>query len=112
LHLKRPLVLVDEAHNAKSDLSMALLARINPLAVIEYTATPAANSNILVSVTAQELKDEEMIKLPIQLQSHASWQQAVSASIQTRAQLEQLAHKEADYIRQLSYSKRKIKMVK
>jgi len=99
LYLKRPLVLVDEAHNAKSDLSMELLARINPLAVIEYTATPAANSNILVSVTAQELKDEEMIKLPIQLQSHASWQQAVSASIQTRAKLEQLAHKEPDYIR-------------
>jgi len=99
LHLSRPLVLVDEAHNAKSDLSMELLARINPLAVIEYTATPAANSNILVSVTAQELKDEEMIKLPIQLQTHASWQQAVSASIQTRAQLEQRAYQEPDYIR-------------
>jgi len=99
LHMNRPLVLVDEAHNAKSDLSMELLTRLNPLAVIEYTATPAANSNILVAVTAQELKDEEMIKLPIQLQQHASWQQAVSASIHTRAQLEQLSHKEPDYIR-------------
>jgi len=99
LHLKQPLVLIDEAHNAKSPLSMELLERINPACVIEYTATPAANSNILVSVSAQELKDEQMIKLPIHLQSHNSWQQAVSASIQTRARLEKLSHKEPDYIR-------------
>jgi len=99
LHLKQPLVLIDEAHNAKSPLSIELLKRINPACVIEYTATPAANSNILVSVSAQELKDEQMIKLPIHLQAHASWQQAVSASLQTRARLEQLSHKEADYIR-------------
>jgi len=99
LHLKQPLVLIDEAHNAKSPLSVELLGRINPSCVIEYTATPAANSNILVSVSAQELKDEKMIKLPIHLQAHNSWQQAVSASIQTRVKLEKLSHKEANYIR-------------
>jgi len=101
LYVERPLVLVDEAHNAKSELSMEVLKRVNPRAVIEYTATPANNSNIIESVSAQDLKDEEMIKLPVVLQEHDSWQQAIAASIQTRARLEQAADKESDYIRPL-----------
>jgi len=101
LHIQRPLVLVDEAHNAKSPLSMEVLRRVNPRAVIEYTATPADNSNLIESVSAQDLKDEEMIKLPIVFAAHDSWQQAIAASIQTRAKLEQAANKETDYLRPL-----------
>jgi len=101
LNIQRPLVLVDEAHNAKSDLSMEVLRRINPAAVIEYTATPARNSNVIQSVTAAQLKAEHMIKLPIMFASHLDWQAAVSHSIQTRARLERVAHKDADYIRPL-----------
>jgi len=99
LHVQRPLVLVDEAHNAKSKLSMEVLLRVNPRAVIEYTATPADNSNLIESVSAQDLKDEEMIKLPIVFTAHDTWQQAISASIQTRARLEQAAREETDTIR-------------
>jgi len=101
LHVQRPLVLVDEAHNAKSDLSMEVLKRVNPRAVIEYTATPANNSNLIESVSAQDLKDEEMIKLPIVFTAHDRWQQAIAASIQTRAKLEQAANQETDYLRPL-----------
>jgi len=101
LHVQRPLVLVDEAHNAKSDLSFEVLRRVNPAAVIEYTATPAKNSNVIDSVTAAQLKAEEMIKLPIEFATHADWQAAVTASIQTRARLEQVAARDADYIRPL-----------
>src|SRR3546814_11871706 len=65
LHIHRPLMVVDEAHNAVTGLSREMQARVNPSAIVEFTATPRFDSNILHSVTAQELKQEEMNKLPI-----------------------------------------------
>jgi type III restriction enzyme len=70
LALARPLLLVDEAHNAQSPLSVEVMRRIAPACIIEFTATPASNSNILHSVSAAELKAEEMIKLPVMLTEH------------------------------------------
>lgn len=99
LHLHRPLVIVDEAHNASSDLSFEVLQRVNAACVIEYTATPASGSNILHNVSASELKAEEMIKLPIMLTEHKTWEEAVGDSIRTRDKLEELAQKDKDYIR-------------
>ena len=99
LHWFRPLVIIDEAHNAKSALSVEVLKRVNADCVIEYTATPAANSNVLLSVSAMELKAEEMIKLPIFFSEHVSWEQAVTASIQSRQRLEEIAREDDDYIR-------------
>ena len=55
----------DEAHNYSTDLSFDITKILRPPAVIELTATPASNSNVLVKVTAEELHREEMIKLPI-----------------------------------------------
>jgi type III restriction enzyme len=99
LHIHRPLMIVDEAHNAVTGLSREMQARVNPCAIIEFTATPRFNSNILHSVSAQELKAAEMIKLPIILAEHDSWQTAVSGAIAGRAALEKAAKEEADYIR-------------
>lgn len=99
LNWHRPLVIVDEAHNAKTDLSFEVLKRVNAACVIEYTATPAKNSNVILSIGAAELKAEEMIKLPILLNCHNSWAEAVIGAIQTRAKLENLANKDKDYIR-------------
>ena len=99
LHWHRPLVIVDEAHNAKSKLSVEVLNRVNAACIVEYTATPARNSNVIHSVSAAELKAEEMIKLPIILSDHVSWEQAVAASIQTRQKLEEIAIEDDDYIR-------------
>lgn len=99
LHWHRPLVIVDEAHNAKSKLSVEVLNRVNADCIVEYTATPAKNSNVIHSVSAAELKAEEMIKLPIILSDHMSWEQAITASIQTRQKLEELALKDDDYLR-------------
>ena len=87
LHLHRPLMIVDEAHNAVTGLTREMQMRVNPCAVIEFTATPKSDSNILHSVTAQELKREEMIKLPIVLAEHESWQNAVNGAIAARARL-------------------------
>jgi len=99
LALHRPLVIVDEAHNNTSPLSFEVLQRVNAACVVEFTATPAADSNVLHNVSATELKAEEMIKLPIRLTEHKSWEEAVQDSILTRHRLYDLATKDADYIR-------------
>ena len=52
LHLHRPLMIVDEAHNAVTGLTREMQLRVNPCAIIEFTATPKPDSNILHSVTA------------------------------------------------------------
>ncbi len=99
LAVHRPLVIVDEAHNASTSLSFDVLKRIRPACIIEFTATPAVNSNVLHSVSAAELKAEAMIKLPIILTEHQTWQDAVHDSLLTRKKLEGLAKKEKDYIK-------------
>jgi type III restriction enzyme len=76
--LRRPMVIVDEAHNARTALSFEVLARLAPALIVEFTATPvtpdkadAANSaipsNVLHQVSAAELNADEMIKLPLVL---------------------------------------------
>ncbi|MBN8529459.1 MAG: DEAD/DEAH box helicase family protein [Caulobacterales bacterium] len=102
LHLHRPLMLVDEAHNAVTGLSDEMRRRINPAAVVEFTATPKDRSNILFNVTAAELKQEAMIKLPIVLQEHAHWQAAVVGAMHERQRLAALAEKDPAYIRPLA----------
>ena len=99
LHLHRPLMIVDEAHNAVTGLTRDMQARVNPCAVIEFTATPRPKSNILHSVSAQELKRADMIKLPIMLAEHDSWQNAVHGAIEARAVLAKAAQDDPDYIR-------------
>ena len=99
LHRHRPLMIVDEAHNAVTGLTREMQARVNPCAIVEFTATPQRKSNILYSVTAQELKREEMIKLPIMLAEHDTWQNAVNGAIATCASLAETAQDDADYIR-------------
>lgn len=99
MHIHRPLMIVDEAHNAVTGLTREMQGRVNPSAIIEFTATPRLNSNILHSVSAQELKLAEMIKLPIMLSEHDTWQNAVNGAIASRASLAEEAEKDTDYIR-------------
>ena len=94
LHLHRPLMIVDEAHNAVTGLTREMQTRVNPCAIIEFTATPRPKSNILYSVTAQELKREDMIKLPIMLAEHDTWQNAVNGAIAKRASLAEAAKRD------------------
>jgi type III restriction enzyme len=90
LALHEPLLIVDEAHNTKTDKSFTALKRLNPSAILELTATPLpAKSNVLFHVSAQELASEAMIKLPIALAEHPQgWQQAVFAAVQSQRALE------------------------
>ncbi len=90
LALQNPLIVVDEAHNTKTEKSFVALKRLNPSAILELTATPLPHqSNVLYHVSAQELQAEDMIKLPITLREHAEgWQAAVFGAVQTRQWLE------------------------
>ena len=99
MHIHRPLMIVDEAHNAVTGLTREMQSRVNPCAIVEFTATPRLNSNILHSVSAQELKAEEMIKLPIVLSEHDSWQNAVNGAVSARAELAETAADDPDYLR-------------
>ena len=99
MHLHRPLMIVDEAHNAVTGLTREMQARVNPCAIVEFTATPRPNSNILHSVTASELKAEEMIKLPVSLSEYDTWQNAVNGAVAARNLLAEAAEDEPDFIR-------------
>ena len=106
LCVKRPFVIVDEAHNARTELSFDTLARFNPSAIIEFTATPDTTqnpSNVLYTVSAAELQAEDMIKMPILLETKLDWKQLLSAAIAQRNTLELEAEREreetSEYIR-------------
>lgn len=98
--LNRPILVVDEAHNNRTHLAFETLRRLAPSCLYEMTATPVKGSNVLYHVGAQELQQEDMIKLPIVLMEHPTgWKDAVRDAILTRDRLEQAAAKEKDYIR-------------
>ena len=95
----RPIIIVDEAHKVVTDLSQETQRRINPAAIVEFTATPRPNNNTLYNVRAAELKEEKMVKLPIILVEHSGWELAVDEAIARRDALEKDATKEREYIR-------------
>lgn len=108
LRLRRPIVIVDEGHNARTELSFTTLGNVLPSCIIEFTATPArigTPSNVLHRVSAAELKAAEMVKLPLRvITRHLSQRhQLLSDAIALRADLERLATAEAqetgEYIR-------------
>lgn len=108
LRLRRPFVIVDEAHNSRTELAFDMLARFRPSGVMELTATPDLErtpSNVLHSVSAAELKAEEMIKLPVVLETEPNWQQCLADAITRREGLHHLAEEErrsgAPYLRPL-----------
>ena len=108
LRLRRPFVIVDEAHNSRTELAFDTLAKFKPSGIMELTATPdmvKTPSNVLHSVSAVELKHEQMIKLPIQLETEPDEQSCLALALDQREQLGILAAREhaagAPYLRPL-----------
>ena len=86
-HLE-PVVVVDESHNAGSDLSTEMLNNLNPSFVLDLTATPRRNSNIISYVDARELKREHMVKLPVVVYNRTTRQSVIQDAIQLRGSIE------------------------
>lgn len=106
LRLRRPFVIVDEAHNSRTDLAFEMLARFRPSGIMELTATPDTErvpSNVLHSVSAVDLKNQQMIKLPVVLETEPNWQQCLADAIARRDALQSLAEQDqrqgAPYLR-------------
>ncbi len=100
IKLHNPLVIVDEGHNVQTELSFEMLKGLNPSFVLEFTATPKGQSNVLVNISAKELKKEKMIKMPIYLANKTPWQETIYEGIDKLRDLEKRAKKiKGEYIR-------------
>ncbi len=109
MRLLAPIVIVDEAHNVRTENSFSTLTRLGPGCILELTATPETRttagripSNVLVRVHAGELKQAEMVKLPILLSVQPDgWKQALTAAVVQQRRLLALAADEEQYVRPL-----------
>lgn len=90
-----PLVIVDESHHARSNLSLEMLTNFNPCFVLDLTATPKKESNIISYVDAVQLKAEHMVKLPVIVYNRDKQSEVLIDTIDLRRNLEKRA--EAEY---------------
>ena len=98
LRLRRPFVVVDEAHNSRTELAFDMLARFRPSGVMERPPRPIWSARPVMcctSVSAAELKAEEMIKLPVVLETEPNWQQCLADAIGRRDALQSWPMKSA-----------------
>ena len=103
IRLSNPLIIIDEGHKTKTKLSIEFLKELNPSFIIEYTATPRPESNILVEIHSSELKEEQMVKLPIVLESTAQWENSIKKGILVRNELEKDSKRnKSEYIRPIA----------
>lgn len=108
LRLVGPIIIIDEGHRAYSETARKTLCDFNPRFILELSATPnksARHSNILVDVSGRALKDEQMIKLPINVinEVNADWKHTLTAANEELERLAAAARgleaKEGRYIR-------------
>lgn len=88
-----PVVIVDESHNATSDLSLEMLTNLNAKFILDLTATPRKESNIISYVSSLALKKENMVKLPVNASNQASKEDVMISAVTFQRHLEQIAQK-------------------
>ena len=88
IRVLNPLVIVDESHHATTPLSKEMLANFNPSFVLDLTATPKKESNIIAYVDALQLKKENMVKLPVIVYNRRSQSDVFVDAITMRDKLE------------------------
>lgn len=94
LRFLNPVLVVDESHNAESDLSVDMLKNLNPSFILDLTATPKDNSNIVSLVPAIELKKEHMVKLPVIVYNNHDKTEVINNALHLQRKLEILAKKQ------------------
>ncbi len=95
VRLCRPAVILDEGHKAASELAHRTIEGMNPSIVVELSATPPADANVIVSVSGTELLNEEMIKLPINVVNTTArtWKECLGRAVDQRKALAEAAKK-------------------
>lgn len=83
LKLLQPIVIIDEGHKAYSEGARSTIRNFNPSIVVELSATPPQQSNILFEIGGQELNHEDMIKLDLHVFNRSSleWQDVLRDAI-------------------------------
>lgn len=100
LRALHPVVIVDESHNANTPLSEDMLNDMAPSIVLDLTATPKQNSNIICFTDALELKRNNMVKLPVIVYNHTNKNQVIDSALHLQRSLEQTARQDPTrYIR-------------
>ena len=94
LQALHPVVVVDESHNAESELSVAMLQNLHPAFILDLTATPRQHSNIISFVDALALKREHMVKLPVIVYNHHDRTEVINSALQLQRNLELQARRE------------------
>jgi len=97
IRMRHPFVIVDEAHNQGTTLAFETLARFEPSAILELTATPDRfhqPSNVLFSVSAAALQAADMIKMPIDLVRRENYQDTLRDAISCLNMLQEKAGQE------------------
>ncbi len=89
-----PVVVVDESHHARSELSLEMLRNFNPSFVLDLTATPRKESNVISFVEAAQLKRENMVKLPVIVYNRDKIEEVLADAIDLRNALERQAEEE------------------
>lgn len=86
VRLYEPVVILDEGHKATSELARQTIEGFNPAVVVELSATPTAETNVLSKVSGMELLNEEMIKLPINVANsrQATWKNCLTQAKEKR----------------------------
>ncbi len=94
LRVLQPIVIIDEGHKAYSTGAQKTILDFNPKIILEFSATPKKESNILVSVSGLDLDREEMIKLDLNIinKSSGDWKDTVLTTVEKRNQLESQAN--------------------
>ena len=83
-----PIVIVDESHHAESPLSVEMLKNFNPSFVLDLTATPRKNSNVISFVDAAKLKKANMVKLPVIVYNRKTQTDVFGDAVSIRGKLE------------------------
>ena len=91
INVLNPIVIVDESHHTTSQLSVEMLRDFNPRFILDLTATPRGNSNIIAFAEASELKKANMVKLPLIVYNRSDKKDVMFDAIQLRAQIERQA---------------------
>ena len=98
LAIHEPVVILDEGHKTYSELAQKTIEGFNASIVVELSATPAKESNILCRVSGEELLKEGMIKLPINIcnSNEGKWENCLSKAKLKREELAKIAEKNFD----------------
>ena len=99
----QPVVIIDESHRFTSELNKEFFELLNPRFILNLTATPRKNSNIISFVSALKLKQNNMVKLPVVVYNLQEKSDVVKSALTFRNVLEKHAIKQhedgGDYIR-------------